>query len=292
VTVSEPRCASLRLGYNSSGFARTADLHAVIDAVADIGFAGIELSLDARHHHCLHHDDAQAAAVGQRLRQRGLGVVVGTGARYVLGPVKHEPAFATPAAQERERYLAFMERAMDQAPLLGAEVVMLHSGYAPVGVEPDRAWAWLVQGSARLAAGAAERGLVLGFEFHPDMLVRTLADWERLAAAVDHPAFGLTLDIGHVACTEQPSIPEVIAACLPRVVNVHLEDIRGRVHEHLPIGEGDIDFAAVFEALRRGGYRGLVNAELNSDDLPVDECALASRTWQHLHAASPSADRG
>ncbi len=261
--------ASLRLGYNSSGFARTADLHAVIDAVADIGFAGLELSIDERHHHSLLHDDARARAVGEHLRRRNLGMVLGTGGRYVLGPNAHEPAFATPDPAERERFLAFLETTMDQARPLGTRVIMLHSGYAPRGVEPARAWSWLVRGARRLARRAGEAGLKLGFEFHPDMLVRTL-------------------DIGHVACTDPRPIPEVIRRCADQLVNVHLEDIRGTTHVHLPIGDGDIDFATVFEALRQVGYGGLINAEFNSDDLAVDELELARQTWRRLHLLLPT----
>jgi len=273
----------LRLGYNSCGFARTDDIHRVVDEIADIGFQGMELTLDRRHLHSLHAEQAQLERLASQLRERGLGLVLNTGGRYALGPTSHEPGPASAGAAGRERFLQFVERSLALAPGLGAEVLMLHSGYAPAGVEPERAWSWLVQGCSRLARFAGELGLVLGFEFHPEMLVRDLQDWQRLDQAVDHPAFQLTLDVGHVACTEPGPIPEVIASCVHRVVNVHLEDIRGSAHVHLPIGQGDIDFSAVFQALAAGGYRGLINAELNSDDLPGDERSLARQTWNHLH---------
>jgi sugar phosphate isomerase/epimerase len=66
------------------------------------------------------------------------------------------------------------------------------------------------------------------------------------------------------------------------VVNVHLEDIKGRKHVHLPIGQGDIDFEDVFNGLKAIGYSGLINAEFNSNDLEVDECQLARETFKHL----------
>ena len=49
-----------------------------------------------------------------------------------------------------------------------------------------------------------------------------------------------------------------------------LEDIRGRAHEHLPLGEGEIDFPPVLRALAAAGYGGLVTVELsrNSHDAP------------------------
>ncbi|MGH7296256.1 MAG: TIM barrel protein, partial [Polyangiaceae bacterium] len=39
--------------------------------------------------------------------------------------------------------------------------------------------------------------------------------------------------------------------------------IRGRAHEHLPFGEGDIEFPPALAALERAGYRGLVQVELS-----------------------------
>ncbi len=66
------------------------------------------------------------------------------------------------------------------------------------------------------------------------------------------------------------------------IINVHLEDIKERKHVHLPLGHGDIDVADVFRGLKTIGYRGLINAEFNTDDLEVDECQLAQQTFEHL----------
>lgn len=272
----------VRLGYNTSGFARTHDIGAVARTIAACGYRGLELSFDRRHFHPDHATRDQARDLGSLLQDLGLGVVVGTGARYVLSAVRHEPSLVSAEPEEREIFLAFLERSLRVAPLLGARVAMLHSGLLPLGVEPDRAWSWLVEGARHLARAAADEGVDLAFEFHPDMVVRTLGDWQRLAARVDHPAFRLTLDVGHVACTEDAPISAVIRRCAPAIANVHLEDVRGRVHQHLPVGLGDIDFGDVFRGLQAVGYPGLVNAEFNTDDLEVDEIRLARDTLERL----------
>jgi sugar phosphate isomerase/epimerase len=201
----------------------------------------------------------------------------------VLSDAKHEPCLVSQDPRGRERFLSFIEETLRLAPLFGARVVMLHSGYAPAA-PAEEAFAWLVEGTRRLARHAAELGLSLGFEFHPDMFVRTLDDYWRLRDAVDDPALGLTLDVGHSNCTDPRPFGEVIADCASEVVNVHLEDIKGRVHAHLPLGSGDIDFREVFRGLASIGYRGLVNAEFNTDDLGMDELDLARQTWEHARA--------
>jgi len=272
----------IRLGYNTSGFGHTHDVRAVARVIARAGYAGIELSLDARHFHPDTARPGEAEDLGRLFADLGLGVVVGTGARSVLSDRRHEPSFLTDDDAERERFLAFIERSLRIAPMLGARVVMLHSGLLPEGVDPGVAWERVGQGSRRLAGVAREEGVVLGFEFHPGMFVRTLADWRRLARDVDDPAFRLTLDVGHVACTEEGAISDVIRSCGADVVNVHLEDIQGCVHVHLPVGLGDIDFGDVFRGLEAVGYAGLASAEFNTDDLDVDDAVLAGETWGRL----------
>ena len=49
----------------------------------------------------------------------------------------------------------------------------------------------------------------------------------------------------------------------PRLVNVHLEDMRAGRHEHLMFGEGEIDFPPIFRALAEVGYSGGVHVELS-----------------------------
>jgi sugar phosphate isomerase/epimerase len=48
-----------------------------------------------------------------------------------------------------------------------------------------------------------------------------------------------------------------------RLVNVHIEDMRRGVHEHLMFGEGEIDFPQVIAALTEIGYCGPLNVELS-----------------------------
>jgi len=276
---------SFRLGYNTSGFYRTQDFESVLRSIASLGFEGVEIAVDQAHYHPVHHGEERAASLGALCRELSLGVVLNTGGRYVLSDVTHEPGFVSTTKDARQAYLDFAIQTAAVAHHFPCEVLMTHSGYAPVGVEREQAFEWLVEGCKALAAAAAGHGLVVGFEFHPDMFIRTLSDYRRLASAVDHPAFKLTLDVGHVRCTDTRKISEVIRSVGPEIVNVHLEDIKGRVHKHLPIGQGDIDFVDVFDGLNAVGYTGLVGAEFNSKDLDCSELWLAENTKSVLDNA-------
>lgn len=272
----------LRLGYNTTGFARTSSLAGILGMIHDLGYAGVELTLDRRHFHPDFSDRSDRRSLARHLGDRNLETVLSTGGRYALSEMAHEPSLVSASAADRDRFLRFAVETIRLAPALGGRVVMLHSGILPEGVDPAEAWEWLVVEAAHLAEIAERHAVTLGFEFHPSMFVATLADYRRLKRRVPSSALRLTLDVGHVVCTDTRPVSEVIAECAGEIVNVHLEDIKGRKHVHLPIGHGDVDFADVFRGLKAIGYAGLINAEFNTDDLEVDECQLARQTFEHL----------
>ena len=111
--------------------------------------------------------------------------------------------------------------------------------------------------------------------------METLAGWERLRDAVSHPALGLTLDVGHVPCTEPFSPADAIRRYRADLLNVHLDDVRDGVHDHLQIGEGEIAWPGVLHALE--GFAGVASVELSrhSHDAP----RAAATAIERLRAA-------
>jgi sugar phosphate isomerase/epimerase len=79
---------------------------------------------------------------------------------------------------------------------------------------------------------------------------------------IDSPRVGLNFDIGHFYCVgEDPA--QTIRRLSSMVRHFHIEDIASsRVHRHLIPGDGAIDFAAVFQAIRDIRYEGWITVEL------------------------------
>ncbi|MEU4834188.1 sugar phosphate isomerase/epimerase family protein [Streptosporangium sp. NPDC023615] len=272
----------LRFGYGTNGFAN----HRLADAlrvIADLGYQGVALTLD--HDHLDPYEEGLArrvAAVSDLLRDLALGVVVETGARYLLDPRrKHAP---TLLHDEREARLDFLDRAVAVGADLGAEAVSFWAGVRPETVGEATAWARLVDGCARVTDKAAAAGVPLGFEPEPGMLVETIAGWRKLHAELGEPAgFGITLDIGHCRCLEPDPVPDCVRAVAPHLVNVQIDDMRRGVHEHLEFGQGEIDFPPVLRALAECGYRGLVAVELPRHSHAAPQ--VAARSLDFLRAA-------
>jgi L-ribulose-5-phosphate 3-epimerase len=273
-----------RLGYNTNGFAH----HRLDDALAitaELGYRAVALTPDANHLPPDTTTDADLRALRRRLEALGLAVVVETGARYVLDPRrKHRPTLLDAEPGARARRLDFLVRCAEMAAALGGDVVSIWSGALPPETEPHDAWRFLHDGVARLCERVAPLGVRVAFEPEPGMLVESLAQWGALRDAVAAPNLGLTLDVGHVPCTEAVAADAAIRRHAGELLNVHLDDSRGGVHEHLQIGEGELDWAAIVRALVEVGFTGVASLELSrhSHAAPAAAREAMARLAEHL----------
>ena len=83
------------------------------------------------------------------------------------------------------------------------------------------------------------------------MFIDTLKSYRRLLQWIDSPHLKLTLDVGHLWCQGELPIADYIARWGERIVNVHIEDMRAGVHEHLMFGEGEMQFPPILAALAK-----------------------------------------
>ncbi len=259
----------LRLAYNTNGLAHH-DLVDAIELLAEIGYGGVAITLD--HGSLNPYDsrtDQQVEWVQAALARHQMRSAVETGGRFLLDPrAKHEPTLVTADPDGRARRVDFLCRAIDVAAALGSDSVSLWSGVVRDGASPREAMARLVGSLPPVLEHAQRREVLLAFEPEPGMLVDRMDCYgdllEKLEAGhIDTARLQLTVDIGHLHCQGEVPIAAVLEQWVDRLVNVHIEDMRAGVHEHLMFGEGEIDFAPVIAALAQMGYAGLVGVELS-----------------------------
>ncbi|MEM1042857.1 MAG: sugar phosphate isomerase/epimerase family protein [Bacteroidota bacterium] len=254
----------LRYAYNTNGAAN----HRLDDAlalIAECGYNGVALTLDHHHLDPFAPDlDRRAAHLDRRLRELGLGLVVETGARFLLDfRHKHRPTLLDPDPAGRTRRLDFLTRALDVCAACGGETVSFWSGPLPDGMDEDRAWGWLEEGVAAVAERAAERGVDASFEPEPGHLVDTLAGYDQLRRAA--PGLRLALDTGHLIVTNEADPADTVRARASQLGTVAVEDMDRGVHLHKPFGTGDMDVPAVLAALIEVGFERLVTVELSRE---------------------------
>ncbi len=257
------------LAYNTNGLAH----HDLLDAIAllaEIGYQGVSIALD---HGALNPFDErttdQLEQVAAALEKHNFRCVIETGARFLLDPrAKHEPTFVTADPHGRALRIDFLRRSIDIAAELKADCVSLWSGILQDGAGQSEAYSRLSDGLSRVLAHADNCSVDLAFEPEPGMFIDTLAAYDKLLSelavrGIDSARLRLTIDIGHLHCLGEVPIPAKIGEYADRLANVHIEDMRPGVHEHLMFGEGEIDFPPVIAALAEIGYDGLLSVELS-----------------------------
>ena len=184
---------------------------------------------------------AQLEELGDRFHCRGLSLTVHAPFND-LNPGALEPL----VADVTERRL---RQTFEAANRLGAELVVVHPGYDPwrYGFAPVlwlerclRFWPPLLEEAERL-------GCRIALENVFDQAVDPLAE---LLERLDVPHLGHCLDIGHWQLFVGGEIGAWLDRLGERLFHVHLHDNRGKRDDHLPLGDGVIDFGGLFRQLK------------------------------------------
>src|SRR5262245_39403699 len=113
-------------------------------------------------------------------------------------------------------------------------------------------------------------------------------DYRTLVEAASHPALVVYYDVGN-ATAKGFDVASDIRVLGPHLGGVHIKD-RRLSGPSMPLGRGDVNFAAFFEALAEAGYEGplVLQPATNADFLGAAAENL-SFVRNHLQAASPRA---
>ncbi|MFN9750683.1 MAG: sugar phosphate isomerase/epimerase family protein [Planctomycetota bacterium] len=268
------------LGYNTNGLAHH-DPQQALELLAEIGYRSVALTIDHQWLSPFQPDwPKQLEQLAQLLRQLGLACTLETGARILLDPRrKHwppwviEPALAAPRRE-------LIRHAMEIAAPLGAKVISIWSGVASEGLDDQMVLDNLTANLDMLLCDAERYDVILGFEPEPGMAIDTMSRWERQQQWLSHPRLRLTLDIGHLFCQGEVPLADYIERWAAQTVNIHLEDMRAGVHEHLMFGEGEMSFPPIVAALKSSGYTGPVHVELSRHS--HDAANVARRAFDFL----------
>lgn len=266
------------LGYNTNGL-QNHRLDEALRLLADNGYQAVAITPDVCHLDPFRTSAHEVEAMAGVLARLGLVPVIETGARFLLDPAhKHEPTLMTADESLRQRRLDFTARAARIGRDLGAEVVSFWAGIdrSPGPGSPQR----LLDGVRRSCDLIRAVGLTPSLEPEPGMAVATVADWRAVQGALGNESPALTLDVGHLLVADEGDPAAICREVVPFLAQVHLEDMRRGVHEHLLPGDGDLDFVSVLHAIAAGAYAGPVCFELSRHSHMAPQAVKKCRdTW-------------
>jgi len=260
----------LRYAYNTNGAAN----HRLEDALAlisDSGYAGVALTIDHHHFDPFAADfGRRAEELSNRLERLNLGLVVETGARFLLNPrAKHEPTLLSPLVEGRNKRVEFLKLAVDLAAIARAEAVSFWAGVKGADVSSENAQTYLREGLREICEYAEAKNVCLAFEPEPGMLIETIHDFKKLA--IEFPVLKIALDTGHCIASDECEPENAILEMRDKIGTVAVEDMRRGVHEHLFFGEGEMNFPAILQSLKTINFQRLVCVELSHHSHRADK---------------------
>ena len=177
---------------------------------------------------------------------------------------------------------------LDSLIATGAEGLVLAAaeGYDSRPTLDEQQWATLLANLDRVAAVAAERGILAVLHPHVGTMVENRADVQRV---LDGSTVQLCLDTGHLLIGGTD--PLQLAREVPgRIAHTHLKDVDAglaarvqagdisyteavRAGIYTPLGTGDVDIAGIVKALLDDGFDGWFVMEQDTilDDEPTGE---------------------
>ncbi|RLM89698.1 sugar phosphate isomerase/epimerase [Halobellus sp. Atlit-38R] len=256
--------------------------------IADHGYGGVEILGDEPHAYFPTFDGREERALCDALAETGLSVA-NVNANTAMGyyddappSAFFEPSVITDDEAARRWRIEYTHRAIDLAEAVGSPAVCLATGRPLAGNPPERARETLRASLYEILDYAEPRGVDVGIEFEPELLVECTDEVLALIDDVDRESLGVNLDVGHAAVYGE-DLTETIHRSAGHITGVHVEDIvggrRGKHYHRIP-GEGDLDFRAVFDALDDVGYDGFVTAELYTYSDEPDRAA--ERAYEEL----------
>lgn len=166
----------------------------------------------------------------------------------------------------REATARYLETILEVAAGLGAGPLVF--GSPKNRVKGERSFGQALAEAADffrpLARRAADLGVVLAFEPNPAAyqcdFATTVAEALRLVEAVDHPGFGLHVDIGIMSMNGE-NAHQAIALARPRMVHAHVSE-----PQLAAVPSGTVDHQAAAAALREARWDGQVSIEMRGGD--------------------------
>lgn len=249
------------LGYSTNAFVKFSVFEAV-ERIARLGFRGIEIMCDSPHLYPPDFGEEDLGRLKSLIDKHDLKVTnLNSFTLFAVGDT-YLPSWIEPRAERREIRIQHTLQCLKLADFFGCKNISVPPGGPVVDISREEAMSLFHRGLERVAPLAQELDIKILVEPEPDLLMENTLEFKPFIREVQSPAVGLNFDIGHFFCAgEDPRV--AFEELFEWVGHVHLEDISPtRVHNHLILGRGAIQFPEIFKTMVRLGYKGDVSLEL------------------------------
>jgi len=272
----------IRLAFSTNAFKKNT-LTEAVDAIAAAGYTGVEIMADVPHAHPATFTADRRAALHEQLQRCKLTVSnINAFTLFADGDTYH-PTWIEDDPALRQKRIDHTILSVALADELGAKTISLQPGGPLIGsgISRQTAGRRFADGLQAVLPAARQRNIILVIEPEPGLFIESAAEYLEFKQTffADEPLVKMNCDIGHLYCVgDNPA--RVILQMPEQIAHVHVEDIgANRVHQHLALGKGAMDFATIFAALDRINYAGWVTVELYPYEASAAEVAMRAMEY-------------
>jgi sugar phosphate isomerase/epimerase len=259
----------MRLAFSTNAFKKFS-LTEAIHLISDIGYDGVEILCDIPHAYPRTLSEQAIVEIKNCINKEGISIAnLNAFTLFAIGDVYH-PSWIEPDSQQRKLRIEHTIDCIVLAKKLGSESISVEPG-GPVDLRTlDRnALIKIFRNSLLEILPVAEReGIKILIEPEPNLLIENSKQFLEFVRLTASDLVKLNFDIGHFFCVNE-DLPTTIYNLSNYIEHFHVEDISvERLHNHLLLGEGVIDFKTVFKAIHDIGFEGYCTVEL----YPYQDC--------------------
>jgi len=249
------------LGYSTNAFVKYT-LPDSLKRIADLGFRGVEIMCDRPHLYPPDYQNADILDIRNLTDRLGLKITnLNSFTLFAVGDT-YLPSWIEPDPNQRNIRIQHTQACLRIAKELGCDNISIPPGGPLNGMSQSEAIGLFHQGLDQVIPLAESLNVKLLIEPEPDLLMENSAQFKAFIRDIRSAAVGLNFDIGHFFCAgEEPHA--AFEDLFEWIGHVHIEDIApSRVHNHLIVGQGAINFKSIFEAMVRLRYHCDISLEL------------------------------
>jgi sugar phosphate isomerase/epimerase len=187
-------------------------------------------------------------------------------------------------ASDRNRALEEIRQAARAAATLGVKYFVLHPGPETSEIPSSERLERMhnaVHVLNRVVETCRELGVRLVLEnMLPHLFSGPVRDLLWLLGALDTSEVGICLDTGHAKLAGD--LATVVHKLSGHLWTLHASDTHGRHDDHLPPGEGVVDWERLLRQLNGVGYRGAIILEIAGSPDPHAVMRAAQRGRRHI----------
>lgn len=265
-------------------------LYSIQDAIPLIkraGYDGVDIWGGRPHVYRQDLSVEELQSLRQAILDQGMSV-----SSFMPAFYRYPHSLSNPNPKVRQDSIDYMRMCVDNAAVLGAEVVLVVPDFSLHGQSRQDSLNRLIESIDTVAQYTAQHPeIMLGIEIlYTDEtdLVNSAADAQAIIEQLGHSNIGAVLDTGTLNLSKEP-IEDIFSLLGEKVLQIHANDNKGEHRQqNLIPGDGTFDFQGLTTFLKGIGYEGFLSAELSkeyADDVEAALTATAKRMRAWMQAS-------